>query len=106
MASDDPEFESKAADILGLYLNPPQHAVVFAADEKTAIQALDRLDPVLPLSPTLARAHQSWTQTLKGMGATDKEVQRLLAKSIQEPLNPLLSSAKDFIEDVKIKQLE
>lgn len=51
MASDDPEFERKAADILGLYLNPPQHAAVFCVDEKTAIQALDRLDPVLPLSP-------------------------------------------------------
>jgi transposase len=43
MRSDDPEFEPKAADVLGLYLNPPQHAAVFAADEKTAIQALDRL---------------------------------------------------------------
>jgi transposase len=48
MASDDPEFEVKAADIIGLYLNPPQHAAVFCVDEKTAIQALDRLDPVLP----------------------------------------------------------
>jgi hypothetical protein len=48
MASDDPEFESKAADIIGLYLNPPQHAAVFCVDEKTAIHALDRLDPVLP----------------------------------------------------------
>ena len=44
MASDDPEFESKAADILGLYLHPPQHAAVFCIDEKTAIQALDRLN--------------------------------------------------------------
>ena len=47
MASDDPRFEQKAADILGLYMNPPQHAAVFCVDEKTAIQALDRLDPVL-----------------------------------------------------------
>lgn len=51
MASDDPDFESKAADIIGLYLNPPRHAAVFCVDEKTAIQALDRLDPVLPLTP-------------------------------------------------------
>jgi len=57
MASDDPEFEGKAADILGLYLNPPQHAAVFCVDEKTAIQALDRLDPVLPLSPGRAERH-------------------------------------------------
>jgi transposase len=57
MLSDDPAFEQKAADVIGLYLNPPQHAVVFAADEKTAIQALDRLDPVLPLSPGRAERH-------------------------------------------------
>ena len=57
MASDDPEFEMKAADIIGLYLNPPQHAAVFCIDEKTAIQALDRLDPVLPLSPGRAERH-------------------------------------------------
>ena len=57
MQSDDPNFEAKAADVIGLYLNPPQHAAVFAADEKTAIQALDRLDPVLPLSPGRAERH-------------------------------------------------
>lgn len=51
MASNDPDFESKAADVIGLYVNPPPHAVVFCVDEKTAIQALDRLDPVLPFSP-------------------------------------------------------
>ena len=50
-ASPDPDFEAKAADIIGLYLNPPQHAAVFCVDEKTAIQALDRKDPRLPLSP-------------------------------------------------------
>jgi transposase len=57
MASNDPDFEKKAADIIGLYLNPPQHAAVFCVDEKTAIQALDRLDPVLPLSPGRAERH-------------------------------------------------
>ena len=57
MASNDPQFEQKAADIIGLYMNPPQHAVVFCVDEKTAIQALDRLDPVLPLSPGRAERH-------------------------------------------------
>jgi transposase len=55
--SNDPEFERKAADVIGLYLHPPQHAVVFCVDEKTAIQALDRLDPVLPLSPGRAERH-------------------------------------------------
>ncbi len=57
MASTDPDFETKAADIIGLYLNPPRHAAVFAFDEKSAIQALDRLQPVLPLSPGRAERH-------------------------------------------------
>src|SRR5207302_4828214 len=57
MQSDDPDFETKAADVIALYVNPPQHAAVFAVDEKTAIQALDRLDPVLPLSPGRAERH-------------------------------------------------
>jgi transposase len=57
MASNDPQFEQKAADIIGLYMNPPQHAAVFCVDEKSAIQALDRLDPVLPLSPGRAERH-------------------------------------------------
>jgi transposase len=57
LASNDPEFERKAADIIGLYLNPPQHAAVFCVDEKSAIQALDRLDPVLPMSPGRAERH-------------------------------------------------
>jgi transposase len=57
MASNDPDFERKAADVIGLYLHPPQHAAVFCMDEKSAIQALDRLDPVLPLSPGRAERH-------------------------------------------------
>ena len=50
MASNDPAFEEKAAEIIGLYMEPPQHAAVFCVDEKTAIQALDRLDPVTVIS--------------------------------------------------------
>ena len=57
VASPDPDVERKAADILGLYLQPPAHAAVFCVDEKTAIQALDRRDPVLPLSPGRAERH-------------------------------------------------
>ena len=57
VASKDPEFESKALDVIGLYLNPPQNAVVFCVDEKTAIQALDRTLPVLPFSPGRAERH-------------------------------------------------
>ena len=52
MASDDPQFEEKAADVIGLYLNPTEHAAVFSVDEKSAIQALDRLDPPLSAGVT------------------------------------------------------
>ena len=57
LRSTDPDFEQKAAEIIGLYLDPPQHAAVFCVDEKTAIQALDRRDPILPLSPGRAERH-------------------------------------------------
>jgi len=49
--STDPEFEEKMLNIIGLYLNPPDNAIVLSVDEKTGIQALDRTQPVLPLQP-------------------------------------------------------
>src|SRR6202790_816602 len=51
--SADPEFVSKVRDIVGLYLNPPDKALVFSVDEKSQIQALDRTQPILPLRPGL-----------------------------------------------------
>jgi len=60
MASPDPNFEAKAKDILGLYLHPPENTAVFCLDEKTAIQALDRTQPALPLRP-----HQPERQTFE-----------------------------------------
>ena len=57
MVSNDPDFETKAADVIGLYLDPAAHAAVFCVDEKTAIQALDRKDRMLPLSPGRAESH-------------------------------------------------
>lgn len=50
--SNDPLFVEKVRDIVGLYLNPPEHAVVLCVDEKSQIQALDRKQPVLPMQPT------------------------------------------------------
>jgi transposase len=47
--SNDPEFAAKVEDVVGLYLNPPEHALVLSLDEKTQIQALDRTQPGLPL---------------------------------------------------------
>jgi transposase len=47
--SNDPQFEEKVTDIVGLYMNPPEHALVLCVDEKSQIQALDRTQPGLPL---------------------------------------------------------
>jgi transposase len=47
--SDDPQFVAKVRDVVGLYTNPPDHAVVFSFDEKSQIQALERAQPILPL---------------------------------------------------------
>ncbi len=49
--SKDPEFEKKMTNIVGLYMSPPENALVICVDEKTQIQALDRTQPELPLSP-------------------------------------------------------
>ena len=51
--SNDPQFEQKVRDIVGLYLNPPDRALVLCVDEKSQIQALDRTAPILPLRPGL-----------------------------------------------------
>jgi transposase len=49
--SNDPLLIEKVRDIVGLYMNPPEHAVVFCVDEKSQIQALDRTQPLLPMRP-------------------------------------------------------
>jgi transposase len=49
--SKDPRFEEKLADVVGLYLNPPERAIVLSLDEKSQIQALDRTQPSLPMKP-------------------------------------------------------
>jgi transposase len=61
--STDPPFIDKVRDIVGLYLNPPEAALVLCADEKTQVQALDRTAPVLPLLPgTPQRATHDYTR--------------------------------------------
>src|SRR6266511_3705735 len=49
--SNDPQFIEKVRDIVGLYLNPPDRALVLCADEKSQVQALDRTQPLLPMRP-------------------------------------------------------
>jgi transposase len=49
--SEDPDFERKLEDIVGLYLNPPENALILCIDEKSQVQALERAQPILPLQP-------------------------------------------------------
>ena len=57
--STDPDFEAKLRDVVGLYMNPPEKAIVLSIDEKSQIQALDRTEPMLPVRPGLpaSRTH-------------------------------------------------
>lgn len=104
MMSDDPEFETKAADIIGLYVHPPAHAAVFCVDEKSAIQALDRLDPVLPLSPGRAESHgfeYFRHGTLSLYAALETQSGEILGKTA-----PRHTSAEfvDFLEEIVASQ--
>lgn len=65
--SNDPELEAKVVDVVGLYLNPPDNALVLFVDEKTQIQALDRTQPTLPMKPGKAAR---WTHDDKRNGTT------------------------------------
>ena len=66
--SNDPDFETKLIDVVGLYMNPPERAVVFSFDEKTQCQALDRTQPSLPLKRGRAK---TMTHDYKRNGTTD-----------------------------------
>src|SRR6476660_8785575 len=66
--SNDPRFEEKLVDVVGLYLDPPQRAAVFCFDEKTQCQALDRTQPSLPMKPGRAG---TMTHDYKRHGTTD-----------------------------------
>jgi len=55
--STDPALEAKVRDVVGLYLDPPDHAIVLSIDEKTQIQALDRTQPMLPMKPGQVERH-------------------------------------------------
>ena len=66
--SPDPQFVDKVRDVVGLYLNPPEAAVVLCVDEKTGVQALDRTAPILPLLPGVP---QRRTHDYRRCGTTD-----------------------------------
>ena len=66
--SEDPQFVDKVRDVVGLYMNPPEQAVVMCVDEKTGIQALDRTQPILPMRPGQIERR---THDYKRHGVTD-----------------------------------
>lgn len=104
MASNDPDFERKAADVLGLYVHPPQHAAVFCVDEKTAIQALDRKDPILPFSPGRAERHgfeYIRNGTLSLYAALNTETGEVLGKTVRRHTSQEFVA---FLEDLVASQ--
>jgi transposase len=106
VASKDPDFEAKAVDVIGLYLNPPQNAVVLCVDEKTAIQALDRTLPVLPLSPGRAERHgfeYKRNGTLSLLAALDVHSGRVQGKTVDRHTSAEFVA---FLEDLVAHQRE
>jgi transposase len=89
--SSDPEFVPKVRDIVGLYLNPPDKALVLSVDEKSQIQALDRTQPILPLRP---------------FGATEADLLKYVPKDpryLEDPWQATLKhslEARNFVEDI------
>ena len=78
------ELEAKIRDVVGLYLDPPEKAVVLSIDEKSQIQALDRTAPILPLRPGLPEkathdyVRHGTTTLFAALGGRDREGHRRL----------------------------
>ena len=93
--SDDPQFIEKVRDIVGLYMNPPEHAVVFSFDEKPQIQALERAQPILPMDfgmPERQTHNYIRNGTLDLFAALNVATGEVLAKTKQQ------HRAKDFVD--------
>lgn len=93
--SNDPLFIEKVRDIVGLYMNPPEHAVVFSFDEKPQIQALERAQPVLPMDFGMPERHtHNYIRhgTLDLFAALNVATGKVIAKSKKQ------HRAKDFVD--------
>jgi transposase len=93
--SNDPQFIEKVRDIVGLYMNPPDHAVVFSFDEKPQIQALERAQPVLPMDlgmPERQTHNYLRHGTLDLFAALNVATGKVIAKTKKQ------HRAKDFVE--------
>ena len=97
--SPDPLFIEKVRDIVGLYLNPPEHAVVFSFDEKPQIQALERAQPILPMDfgqPERQTHNYVRHGTLDLFAALDVATGKVLARTKKK------HRSKDFIEFLRV----
>jgi len=93
--SNDPQFVEKVRDIVGLYMNPPEHAVVFSVDEKPQVQALERAQPILPMdigSPERQTHNYIRHGTLDLFAALNVATGEVIARTRQQ------HRAKEFIE--------
>lgn len=96
--SKDPEFEQKMINIVGLYMNPPENALVICVDEKTQIQALDRTQPELPLRQGLPRRQTATYKrngTVSLIAALSVHTGEITAKTIKS------NNAKNFLKFLK-----
>ena len=97
--STDPELEAKVRDVVGLYLNPPENAIVLCVDEKSQIQALDRTAPILPMRPGLPeKAHPRLQaprhhDAVRGAGGRDREGHRPVLRPARQGRVPRLPQA-------------
>lgn len=99
--SDDPLFVEKVRDIVGLYLNPPQHAVVLSFDEKPQVQALERAQPILPMDfgqPERQTHNYLRHGTLDLFAALDVATGKVLARSQHR--------AEDFVAFLRVLDAE
>ena len=86
--STDPDFVAKVRDVVGLYVSPPEHAMVLCVDEKSQIQALDRSQPMLPMRPgQAARRSHDYTRhgTTSLFAALDIATGRVIGKCYPPP---------------------
>jgi transposase len=98
--SNDPDFVEKVHDIVGLYLNPPDNAIVFSLDEKSQIQALDRSQPILPIRPGLPE-HQAHDYKRHGTTSLFAAMDVASGKTIaQLHLRHRAAEFIDFLEEI------
>jgi transposase len=99
--SPDPQLVEKVRDIVGLYMNPPDHAMVLCVDEKSQIQALDRTQPLLPMRPgQLERRTHDYTRhgTTSLFAALELKTSRVIGQLHRRHRSPEFRQFLDVIE--------